>query len=364
VSDISIRLGLAQRVLPAYRVPFFDTLAAACDGGLELYAGQPRPEEMIEGSAIPQTARLTQGRNLHLLRGKAYFCWQRGLIAWLQNADPGALIAEANPRYLSTPPAVRWMHAHGRPVIGWGLGAPAANILSTAFRRPFLNQFDAFITYSRQGAEEYAAAGIDPQRIFVAPNAVTPRPTHPAPQRPLTFNGKACVLFVGRLQARKRIDLLLQACAALPSQRQPRLVIVGEGPVRAELEQLAAAVYPTAEFAGAKHGAELEPYFTAADLFVLPGTGGLAVQQAMSYGLPVLVAEADGTQSDLVRPQNGRVLPPGDLPALTAAIAATLSDLPGLRRMGAESYKIVSQEINLEAMLAAFARAVRFVLEQ
>ena len=43
-------------------------------------------------------------------------------------------------------------------------------------------------------------------------------------------------------------------------------------------------------------------HFAGADLFVLPGTGGLAVQEAMSYALPVIVAKGDGTQEDLVRP--------------------------------------------------------------
>jgi glycosyltransferase involved in cell wall biosynthesis len=115
-----------------------------------------------------------------------------------------------------------------------------------------------------------------------------------------TFNCQTStitLLFVGRLQARKRIDALLRACAELGTN--PRLLIVGDGPERAALESLAKEIYPSAEFVGAKHGAELKPYFEQADLFVLPGTGGLAVQEAMSYGLPVIVAKGDGTQDDL-----------------------------------------------------------------
>ena len=41
------KLGLQQRVLPSYRVPFFDMLASACNGGMSLFAGQPRAEESI-----------------------------------------------------------------------------------------------------------------------------------------------------------------------------------------------------------------------------------------------------------------------------------------------------------------------------
>jgi hypothetical protein len=41
------KLGLVQRVLPMYRAPFFDALASACTGGLDVFAGEPRPDESI-----------------------------------------------------------------------------------------------------------------------------------------------------------------------------------------------------------------------------------------------------------------------------------------------------------------------------
>ena len=151
------------------------------------------------------------------------------------------------------------------------------------------------------------------------------------------------MLFVGRLQARKRIDALLRACAALPEGIHPRLWIVGDGPERQPLEALAAEIYPLAEFLGEKHDADLAPFYHGADLFVLPGTGGLAVQQAMSCGLPVMVAEADGTQADLVRAENGWLLPAGDDDALVRQLSAALSDPARLRRMGLASYRIVAR---------------------
>jgi glycosyltransferase involved in cell wall biosynthesis len=161
---------------------------------------------------------------------------------------------------------------------------------------------------------------------------------------------------VGRLQARKRVDDLLRACAQLESK--PRLVIIGDGPEREILQTLAKEVYPSAEFPGARHGAELKPYFTEADLFVLPGTGGLAIQEAMSYGLPVIVAQGDGTQDDLVRKENGWQIPPGDFEALVATMKDALSDVARLRRMGEESYRIVKEEINIEKMVETFVTAL------
>lgn len=360
MSEIPLRLGLQQRVFPAYRAAFFEALSAACRGGLSLCAGQPRPEEAIEPAGELRNGQYFHARNLHFFSGRAYLCWQAGLLAWLRTWQPQVLIVEANPRYLNTPLAVRWMHARRRPVIGWGLGAPGIRRGALAeSRRRFLLSFDALIAYSARGASEYAAAGFDPRRIFVAPNAAAPRPRAPAPERSCEKPaGEATVLFVGRLQARKRVDLLIRACARLPRDRQPRLLIIGDGPERGALETLAAEEYPQALFVGTRHGDELTPFFTQADLFVLPGTGGLAVQQAMAHALPVIVAEADGTQQDLVRAENGWVVPPGDLDALAARIEEALGDLPRLRRMGAASYRVVAEEINVENMVAVFARAV------
>ena len=366
MSLIPVRLGLQQRVLAGYRLPFFDCLAAACPKGLGIFAGAARPEEAVESLGSLQVARLFPATNLHFLGGKYYLCWQSGLIRWLEDWQPEVLVVEANPRYLHTPAALRWMHAHRRPVIGWGLGAAARsgvlNALSGSLRKGFLAQFDALITYSRQGASEYARSGFPADRIIIAPNAVTPRPQAPAPERPDHYkDGKAVVLFVGRLQARKRVDFLLRACAALGKSHPLELWIVGDGPARPELEILAQQVFPQARFLGARFGTELVSIFSAADLFILPGTGGLAVQQAMSFALPVIVAEADGTQADLVRPENGWSLPPGDVDALTSTMDQALENVARLRRMGQASYRIVAEEINIETMLAAFEQVIRLV---
>jgi glycosyltransferase involved in cell wall biosynthesis len=366
------KLALQQRVMTAYRAPLFDTLAQACTGGLSVCAGLPRPEESIAVTDQLQIAEFVPVSNSHLLKGPFYLCYQRGLRTWLEHCAPDALIVEANPRYLATPAAVRWMQRRGQPVIGWGLGAQPASGRThflqkwverqrDVIRLSFLRRFDALITYSTRGAQEYARLGFPADKIFVAPNAAAGRPSQPMPVRSTGFAGKPVVLFVGRLQARKRIDLLLQGCAALPAALRPRLVVVGDGPERNELEALAKTVYPSAEFPGAKHGTELADYFCKADLFVLPGTGGLAVQEAMSYGLPVIMGQGDGTNDQLVRSGNGWQIPPDDITALVGTLHTALSDAMRLRRMGAESYRIVRDEINLEKMVGVFVEALEAV---
>ncbi|HNB88467.1 MAG TPA: glycosyltransferase [Anaerolineales bacterium] len=353
------RLGLQQRVLPSYRVPFFDLLAQSCES-MSLFAGQARPVEMI-ASGRPQVAAYHEAKNIHLFSGAFYLCHQQNFISWLEEWDPHTLIVEANPRYLATSAAVNWMHARGRKVIGWGLGSPPLSGPLAGFRQKsrisFLSKFDALLAYSQRGADEYAALGFPREKIFVAHNSVSPKPTFNL--QPATFKPTPSILFVGRLQARKRVDHLLRACAEMDSK--PRLMIVGDGPERAALESLAKDVYPSAEFIGAKHGADLKPYFEQADLFVLPGTGGLAVQEAMSYGLPVIVAKGDGTQDDLVRDGNGWQIQPEDYGALVSTMKNALSDTARLRKMGTESFRIVSEEINIQKMVEVFVDALNSV---
>ena len=354
------RLALQQRVLPAYRAPFFDLLADSCDRGLSVFAGAPRPVEGITVAELLHKASYEVGRNFHFLEpsSRYYFCWQRDLVNWLGSWDPDALVVEANPRYLSTWLAVRWMHLRDRPVLGWGLGVPrSGNPIERVLWRSFLHSLDGVISYSQRGADEYSDFGM--KNVTVAHNAVAQRPEGVLPTRLLEGIDNPVVLFVGRLQTRKRLDILLRACRDMPPDLQPALVIVGDGPARGEFEELAEQVYPKAVFTGALHGKDLIPYYENADLFALPGTGGLAVQDAMAHGLAVIVAQGDGTQDDLVRPENGWQVIPGDQGAFTSVLREALTDLPRLRKMGTKSFRIVAEEINLEAMVASFVEALR-----
>ncbi len=354
------KVGLQQRVIPTYRAAFFEALARRVEGGLSVFAGEPLAREGIAVARQLETAMLVRAHNRQLFDpGSAwYLCWQDGFIEWLEAWQPDVLVVEANPRYPRTHQAVAWMHARGRKVTGWGLGAPALRgglaDLRRRQRTGFLQSLDAIIAYSQRGAGQYRELGMPGDKVFVASNAAAPAPgTRPAAKE-AQYSGRPMVLFVGRLQERKRVDLLMQACASLPEAMQPRLVIVGEGPVLEDLRKMAREVYPATEFAGAKHAAELEPYFQQADLFVLPGTGGLAIHQAMAHGLPVVVAQGDGTQEDLVRSENGWLVPPGNLEALSDSLWQALSEPARLRRMGEESYRIVSEEINVDKMVDVF----------
>jgi len=70
------------------------------------------------------------------------------------------------------------------------------------------------------------------------------------------------------------------------------------------------------------------------------------------------MGQGDGTNDDLVRPGNGWQIPADDLPALTETLRTALAEVGRLRAMGAESYRIVAEEINLEKMVGVFVEAL------
>jgi glycosyltransferase involved in cell wall biosynthesis len=77
--------------------------------------------------------------------------------------------------------------------------------------------------------------------------------------------------------------------------------------------------------------------------------------------LPLIIGQGDGTNDDLVRTKNGWRILPDNLEALAGTLKQALSDAKRLRAMGAESYRIVAEEINLEKMVGVFVEALNSV---
>jgi glycosyltransferase involved in cell wall biosynthesis len=365
------RTGLQQRVLPMYRAAFFDSLARSLPGALSIFAGEPYPGEGIPQAAELRAARWIRAANRRLGYGRFSFLWQNGWREWIEAVDPEILILEANPRHLSNERMFGWMKARGRPVIGWTLGPARAGKIFSRWMLSYYRKFAAVVVYSGSGAEGFQDLGIGSEKIFVAPNAVESETAEALQARPgakaaarasLALDPRPVILFVGRLQPRKRVDHLLRACAGLGGACQ--LLIVGDGPDRARLELIAAEVFPAARFTGDLRGEALGRCFLAADMFVMPGTGGLALQEAMLYGKPVAAAEADGSQQDLIREgENGWRLSPGDEAALLRVLREALADHRRLEKMGDASRKIVRETATMEKMVDGFLRAIRFAMQ-
>jgi glycosyltransferase involved in cell wall biosynthesis len=134
------------------------------------------------------------------------------------------------------------------------------------------------------------------------------------------------ILYVGRLVERKGILDLVDAHAALPTDVPP-LVIVGDGPLAAAL--VGRARVHTLGFVAPS---ELPRIYGVADLAVVPSHDepwGVAVNEALAAGVPVVASDAVGAAVDLVQDGiNGLTYPAGDLAALAAALESALAALP------------------------------------
>ena len=361
-----IKVALQQRVIPNYRVPFFEKLGLRPEIELSIFSGLPRPNEMVSTADVIKNVEFVQTQNIHLLNQSFYICLQPEIHQWLKDFDPDIVIFEANPRYLSSKKAIHWIKKTNKGLIGWGLGVPShKNILDGLLshsRNKFLNKFDGLIAYSNQGRQQYIQSGIDERKVFVAPNSTVPRPVNPPPERKSGFQkDPPILLFVGRLQTRKRIDSLIRICSRLPIDTLPELWIVGDGPILQELKDYAQNIYPRTTFWGGQFGEKLEEIFKKADLFVMPGTGGLAIQQAMSFGLPVIVAEGDGTQSNMVFPENGWSITPNNEEILYSTVEKALSDPVKLLEMGYHAYETIKNLANIDVMADVFIKTIIYV---
>lgn len=173
------------------------------------------------------------------------------------------------------------------------------------------------------------------------------------------------VLFVGRLDQEKRVDELVRAFAALPADLPARLEIVGDGYEREALQALARSLGVEAVFHGFVGEPELVEAYRRCAVFCMPGVAelqSLVTLEAMAAGKPVVAADAMALPH-LVRPgRNGWLFPPGDVPALAAALVALLRDPAARARMGAASRQLVARhsfDATLDAFEALYARLAR-----
>ncbi|MFN8465848.1 MAG: glycosyltransferase family 4 protein [Caldilineaceae bacterium] len=371
------RVGFVQRVLAEYRKPFFEALAVQPEWLVNVCAGQPLRGETLRVADTLSAATLTPLANTYWQGARPWICWQRGLSQWLGAVDPEVLILEANPRLLSNWQCIHWMHHRGRRVLGWGLGSmPRSggkweNTARALLFAQLVRSFDGVIAYSSKAKKDYINCGLRPEQVFIAYNSVdnseAERYLHqlgsdaswiPSWKTSIGLEPNLpTILFVGRLIERKRVDLLLEACAGLLHRCQ--VLIVGEGPAVPALKTQASRYAGNIRFPGHLAGAVLARCMLAADVFVLPGSGGLAMQQAMSYGKPIVVSFGDGTEGDLVRDGvNGRYFTAGDAASLHEVLSELLDDPLHTVEMGQASLKIIREEINLARMVKSFGDAI------
>jgi len=172
--------------------------------------------------------------------------------------------------------------------------------------------------------------------VLLVPNGVDTDFWRPPPLERAS-NPEPVLLAIGRLELVKGHDLLIAACASLIKGGRPvRLVIVGEGSERSNLQRQAeaAGIGDRVTFAGALPAAAIREHLHASDLFVLPSRSEgmpLALLEAQALGVPAVAFDCPTGPAEILTPETGRLVAAGDVDRLAAALVELLQS-PELRQ--------------------------------
>ncbi len=175
----------------------------------------------------------------------------------------------------------------------------------------------------------------------------------------LGWGDELVVVTVARLVKRKALDVLVEAAASLGGVR---VEVVGDGPERETLEQMAPR--ERVRFHGALPTEEVRRMLASADAFALASLHegfGLVYLEAMQAGLPVVAANAGGQTDFLTDEANALLVPPGDAQALASALARLRDDRDLRERLRAASLTTATR-YTADAMAAAYVRVYESVI--
>ena len=225
---------------------------------------------------------------------------------------------------------------HGRP--GYNFAKPIGKwILRRWFRK-----LDGKIAVS-QPAMEFAR-GHFPGYYNIIPNGVDLDHFSPDVSPIDEFcDGKANILFVGRLEKRKGLNYLLEAFKQVKQEiPDSRLIIVGPGTrLRRKYEkQVMRSGLKDVVFTGFVSYDELPRYYKTADVFCAPATGresfGIILLEAMAVGKPIVASNIEGYASVVTHGVDGLLVPPEDKERLAQTLISLLTDQSLRQEMGAK----------------------------
>lgn len=375
-----MKLTILNPTFPAYKREFFENLNIQLkkkDIELSVMYGSSFFKKAVKTIENPSyTAIPLDAVEYNLLGFRV--AWWKNLLSNIRHISPDIVIINFNPGNLALWLVQFYCYWHKIKVGIWGCGyirdeiSGIKRIFRGIFSDFFLNRSDVIICYGTRYKRQLIMNGLNEKKIYVAQNTINIEKifAHGFTRRnsisPTTYN----ILFVGALISEKNLDITIKAVARLVREGfDVKFNIIGAGSIIDDLRSIVINEKMTDHICihGPKYDAELSSFFVKSDIFILPGTGGLAINEAMAYELPLISTIGDGTIDDLlIENYNGYYL--RDMPDMENIYAickkALMTDKTQLLEMGLRSRKIVSNSATLQKMVAGFESAVGYVLQQ
>jgi glycosyltransferase involved in cell wall biosynthesis len=254
-----------------------------------------------------------------------------------------------------------------------GLGIEKFAKATYLFLRKFsFNIVDAHVNYVEDAFEIYGSYGVPKEKIFITYNSPD---TDFLREIEKSLNGDERILpenqrrmvHIGRLVDWKRVDLLISAFSRIKKEfEDAELLVIGSGPLEKELKDLAGklGVSDSIPFLGSIYNAKLlGKYLKCSTVYILAGMGGLSINDAMFFQLPIICSVCDGTEKKLVREgYNGLYFKEGSEDDLVDKIRYLFSNSVLRRQMGINSRKIIDEEINIHTVVKGYMDAFLHVM--
>ncbi|HET7465934.1 MAG TPA: glycosyltransferase family 4 protein [Candidatus Dormibacteraeota bacterium] len=238
---------------------------------------------------------------------------------------------------LSRTANVGTFHAFAKSNVGYYYGRPLL--------RPYLDRLHRGIAVS-EPARAFFSRYFPGFPLRIIPNGIDTSVYRPglSPIRHLR-DDRVNILFVGRLEKRKGLGDLLRAYEFMRARvGNARLIVVGDGPLRASAESfISRHRLPDVVMAGFVPDTVLPRYYDSADVFCAPATGresfGIVLLEAMACGLPVVATEVPGYMSVLEPGTDSMTVRPKSWKELGAALVIIARDAELRRRLGAAGHQ-------------------------
>ncbi len=357
------QVWIFQPAVKHYRLPLWDRLVERASDRYQIKIFGPLDLAHADIESRPYLENMPLHKRLLLGREVAHW---RGAARMIRREKPEVVVLTATVSFAGSWTLPRVSRRMGATVVGWSkVNSRAGHTtwLERVVKRKFFQRFDLFLCYGERSRAELESLGYPAEQIRVAQNTVD---THrifgegeiisargEELRREWGIVGKKVLLCIGRMVPQKRHADLITAWLDL-RQVDPDLVLVfvGDGVLYEGLKQ--AARETDAErivFTGSVPEGDDYAWISTAELVIIPGAVGLALNQAMAFGRPIVIADEPGADAEILRAgETGWRYPRGDIKALVATVREARSDPVEATRRGAAARHYIEAHATIEHM--------------